>query len=1084
MAVAVLFTASCAKEDISSSIVGGGEVEVTFTVDLPELGTRANTYGNGANATLLRYYVFDAANGAELEALRGTATRTSGNFTFTLPLLKGMKYNIALWADKNVGTAEAPQGFYAFDGKVVTVNYVNANDNDRDAFYHYEPNFDPTNPRTTTFTLYRPFAQLNAAVSAADMTAVGKNEVTLTTSTVTVDTYTGFDISTGDVTGNKSTVTFEATTMPCNLNPAEELKADYTYVSMNYLLVPKAGMVSNVTFTLNATKNGGAFAFTGTSYNDVPLKQNFRTNILGALLTKPTDFTVTIEADFNEPAEIVTTNAISLLEAINNAEDGKTTEISLGGNIDLSDLTRANNNLVISAKNADVLINGNGYTLTYKGSDRAIDVTNLADGTNLTLKNLTLDCVSDYSQRGINYNTNGKLTLDNVTVNGQNVSYAVNLPGASDNAKVEIKDSNITGVIALNVWGENVEVNAVDSNFTSVDKATHENYAAIKLNNNGTDSAAENSVINIEGGSITALDENNQPSLAVTNATATGVVNISDTTEVVGKISTTIAAVYFNGASEFYGCSTIEEAIETAIETNASGIRLLRDVNTSEPIAISSSVNLDGNGKTLTYSGTNRAIGVTNGASLSLKDITLKFNDSYCERGINFGSDGTLTLDGVTLESDYVTYAVNLSGASNNAKVEIKDSNIKGLIALNVWGEDVVVNAEGSNFTSVDNATHENYTAIKLNNNGTTSAERTVVNIVGGSITALDENGNPSVAVGNATLTAEVNISESTVVTGIREENEAIVRYAGYSEFYTEPTIQDAIAKATDDPTATVVLLRNIKLSETLNIEGTVVIDLNGKNISTKEEEAGKHYYAFNNKGTLTIKGEGEINARGNHNYGTMIIDGCTINAIDGNGGYGVRNYDGATFTMNSGKIATTLEDDHQVDKGGYDATTLRLDFGATATINGGVIENICDFTYAVDNNGTLTIKDGKFTSVHSTISNGGTIIIDGGEFVCDGLEGVTAHCVVVWAGSTTTINGGSLNGKDNFNGFNVDADAGAKVYITGGEFLPVHSGSLYGEGSIVVSGGKFFDNVAADRLAEGYKVITNSDGTYSVVAE
>ena len=300
MAVAVLFTASCAKEDISSSIVGGGEVEMTFTVDLPELGTRANTYGNGANATLLRYYVFDAANGAELEALRGTATRTSGNFTFTLPLLKGMKYNIALWADKNMGTKEAPKGYYKFDGKVVTVSYFNANDNDRDAFYHYEPNFDPTDPRTTSFQLYRPFAQLNAAVVDSDIEAVAKNGVALETSTVKVTTYTQFNLATGDVVETSETeVNFTATDMP--YEAGETLKDGYKYLSMNYLLVPKAGMVSNVTFTFNNDKNIDFDA----SYDNVPLKQNYRTNILGKLLTASTEFTVTIEADFGTPAEVV-----------------------------------------------------------------------------------------------------------------------------------------------------------------------------------------------------------------------------------------------------------------------------------------------------------------------------------------------------------------------------------------------------------------------------------------------------------------------------------------------------------------------------------------------------------------------------------------------------------------------------------------------------------------------------------------------------------------------------------------------------------------------------------------------------------
>jgi hypothetical protein len=159
---------------------------------------------------------------------------------------------------------------------------------------------------------------------------------------------------------------------------------------------------------------------------------------------------------------------------------------------------------------------------------------------------------------------------------------------------------------------------------------------------------------------------------------------------------------------------------------------------------------------------------------------------------------------------------------------------------------------------------------------------------------------------------------------------------------------------------------------------------------------------------------------------------------------------------MNGGKIATTLEDDHKVQNGGYDATPVRVDEGASFEMNGGELVNICDFTFAIDNSGTAKINGGKVSSVHTTVANYGTLEINGGEFTCNGLEGVTAH--VVWASEgTVTINGGSFNGKDNYNGFNVDASEGATVYIKGGKFLNVHSGSLYGEGAIAVSGGIFF---------------------------
>ena len=286
----------------------------------------------------------------------------------------------------------------------------------------------------------------------------------------------------------------------------------------------------------------------------------------------------------------------------------------------------------------------------------------------------------------------------------------------------------------------------------------------------------------------------------------------------------------------------------------------------------------------------------------------------------------------------------------------------------------------------------------------------------------------------------------------------------------------------------TVTVLQDITLEQTATIaEGkTVVLDLNGKTINAgwENESDGKHIYAFTNNGTLTIKdssteANGTINARGNFNYGTMTLVNGTINAIDGNGGYGVRNYSGASFTMNAGTIATTLEDDNKVDKGGYDATPVCVDEGATFTMNGGTINNICDFTVAIDNYGTTTIEGGTFTSVHTTVINHGTMTIDGGTFTCNGLEGITAHALLADAG-TTTINGGTFNGKDNYNGFNVDASEGATVYITGGNFLPVHSGSLYGKGTIAVSGGTFFDDVT-EFCAEGFTAKPNAYGTYDV---
>ena len=323
----------------------------------------------------------------------------------------------------------------------------------------------------------------------------------------------------------------------------------------------------------------------------------------------------------------------------------------------------------------------------------------------------------------------------------------------------------------------------------------------------------------------------------------------------------------------------------------------------------------------------------------------------------------------------------------------------------------------------------------------------------------------------------EYTAEDFAIVTPVAKIGE--VKYASLAKAF-------ATAKAGD----VITLLEDVTLDEMLTVDAddNIVLDLNGKKIDagldTTRTDDG-HLYAFTNYGTLTVKdsvGTGEINARGNFNYGVMTLENGTINAIDGNGGYGVRNYENASFTLDGGKIATTCEDDNKVNEGGYDATPVRVDNGASFVMNNGEIVNVCDFTMGIENRGTTTIKGGTVTSIHTTIANYNNMEISGGIFVNNGIEGITAHALWAAAG-TTTITGGTFNGKDNYNGFNVDASEGAVVNISGGNFLNVHSGSLYGDGTISVSGGTFFDKISENRVAEGYKVVANEDGTYGVVA-
>jgi hypothetical protein len=297
----------------------------------------------------------------------------------------------------------------------------------------------------------------------------------------------------------------------------------------------------------------------------------------------------------------------------------------------------------------------------------------------------------------------------------------------------------------------------------------------------------------------------------------------------------------------------------------------------------------------------------------------------------------------------------------------------------------------------------------------------------------------------------------------------------------TYNTLAEAYEAANDGDE--LVVVGHLVLSEQVVIKKDITLNINGNEITTTyDAENEKHLYALNNKANLTIK-NGTIKSRGIYNYGTLTLEaGAVIDACDANGGYAIYNF--GTFVMKEGsEVKTTYEDDHLVDKGGYDATTIRNENGGTVTINGGEVNNISDYTSAIDNQagGEVVVNGGVITSIHSTVSNYGTLTINGGSFTCNGIEGITAHVLVAWNGSQTTINGGILNGKDNYNGFNVDADAGATVYVKGGEFKPVHSGSLYGDGTIIVSGGVFFDEIPTSRLADGCELEQLQDGYWKV---
>lgn len=302
-----------------------------------------------------------------------------------------------------------------------------------------------------------------------------------------------------------------------------------------------------------------------------------------------------------------------------------------------------------------------------------------------------------------------------------------------------------------------------------------------------------------------------------------------------------------------------------------------------------------------------------------------------------------------------------------------------------------------------------------------------------------------------------------------------------------EVSTLDALQTALSGENETVLITETIVIPQ----GETVVLDLNGKIVNSvfNGTSTTNHIYALSNKGTLTIqdsKGNGSINSRGIYNYCSLTLDAGAINAIDGNGGYAVNNQSGSTFVMNGGVVAATNEDDYMSTSGGYDATALKVPAGCTATLNGGTINNVCDYTYAIDAAGTLNIPAASTITVNGTHGaiyvSGGLTTIDAGTFQIPADEYTRTDNVLYVSGGSLVVNGGTFIGdSDTAAGGSCLYDAAGKAVVNGGTFKGSSGGDVWGTTGTTIKGGTFENLTEKQHIAEGYELGEDGKVTSSI---
>lgn len=346
-AALTLLAVSCNKEQVAE-VPDGQTVDVTFTAALPgEMATKA--IGDGQTAKKLYVSVYENDDAKTKLDLDKTATFSDLKTQVTFSLVKGKTYNFVFWAQAAEG---AP--YDVTDLKNIKISYegAEANDEKRDAFYATRKELKVNGALTETIKLYRPFAQVNFGTADYDAAVAAGMEPVKSVFTAT-DVATVFDTFEAEGKEAKDVVTFTESALPGETLVTKA--GDYKWMTMNYILPmgkQDAKHISNVTAEFIPETGITVKA----SSPQTPVQNNYRTNILGNLLTSQVIFNIEIVPIFNEPdndIDIVNIKNVESLKAL----------FATGGSATLSEDLVVNEPISV-ATGAEVTLDLNGKTVT------------------------------------------------------------------------------------------------------------------------------------------------------------------------------------------------------------------------------------------------------------------------------------------------------------------------------------------------------------------------------------------------------------------------------------------------------------------------------------------------------------------------------------------------------------------------------------------------------------------------------------------------------------------------------------------------------------------------------------------------
>ena len=299
-ALAMLSAASCQKDPAAS--VEGGNAVVSLSIALPE-APQTRAIAQAENADIVYFEVWNSDwtkklpvqdkdgnpfNSAEVEGRKAN---------IELTLVADQTYNFLFWAQN-----EACGAYDVTDLKNVKIKYdvmadPQGKDDSFDAFYKADT-IKVNGAVNETVVLYRPFAQLNFATNRMKTSfgdvVLGDSEVTVKGLATSFNTIKGV----GEIENEPATVTFKANGLATDVaGNTEMLKTnggEYTWLTMDYMLMKdKSDLVE-----VEASFDLGMDVPVEHKIANVPLKKNYRTNIIGDVFAADAKLQIIIDQAF------------------------------------------------------------------------------------------------------------------------------------------------------------------------------------------------------------------------------------------------------------------------------------------------------------------------------------------------------------------------------------------------------------------------------------------------------------------------------------------------------------------------------------------------------------------------------------------------------------------------------------------------------------------------------------------------------------------------------------------------------------------------------------------------------------------